>query len=497
MIEEPKVSTDRKRKRRRGRYEEVTRLFAAEMQQIGYAAEQIENGKHLWDDFVSKRHPRVAKPGVYAATVEYTIARLDFLEDVTQMDVARRYGVSVSSVTRVHNEVMRQLDIELFDERYSTMDSPLADLLGTDGLEAPLSELDEVSQFGLWAPPLVVDTQTAEKVLALPASDQTWSGCRESLRAYQVHPIPFRPDVVLWVEEVPEYILAQRVLLPDDDDGALLETLLDAMFTPAMGAPRRPRVVHVDDQWLAARLAEALEPLGIEVQEEITPVLEEILSHMEQSLLQELPRHTFFEVDGVTVETLDQFFHASARMLRAAPWAVARPDQAIAVDLHRWGFGRVCVSVIGAGQTERGIVVFRSAEDYLAFDELCEILPQADVTPMSTMMEVLTLSYQQGNLLDTNRRKEVLRHGWEVDDAQSFPRLVHTDADGIAIPLTPETYMAACACSDGVAPFIQGHPGLFSADRPELTTEVFHLPGWPEEEPVLVTAPHPDLVEFL
>ena len=468
------------------------------MQQIGYAAEQIENGKHLWEDFVRKRHPRVAKPGVYAASVEYTIARLDFLEDVTQLDVARRYGVSVSSVTRVHNEVMRQLDIALFDERYSSMDTPVVDMLcDGEGLMTPLSELDEVAHLGLWAPPLSVDAPTLARVRALPPADETWSGCRESLRAYQVHPVPFRPDVVLWVEESPELILAQRVLLPDDDDGALLETLLDAMFKPAVGAPRRPCSVRIDDQWLAGRLTEALEPLGIEVQEEPTPVVEEILGYMEQSLLQDLPRHTFFEVDDVTEETLEQFFHSSARLLRSAPWATVNPAQAIAVDLHRWGFDRVCVSIIGADETDRGLVVFRSAEDFLAFEELTELMPDTVVTPMSTMMEVLTLSFQQGNELDTNRRKEVLRYGWEVDDVRSFPRLMHTDADGIAIPLTPDTYKAACACGDGVARFTRGHPELFDRHRPELTTEVVHLPGWPEEEPVLITAPHPDLLEFL
>ena len=493
VIEEPSVPTDRTRKRRRGKYDEVSRLFAAEMQQIGYASEQIENGKHLWNDFVHKRHPRVAKPGVYAATVEYTIARMDFLADVTQVDVARRYGVSVSSVTRVHNELMRQLEIELFDERYSTMDSPLMDLLAE---VTPLSELDEAAQLGLWAPPLMLDARTVEKVCALPPSGETWSGCRESLRAYQVHPVPFRPDVVLWVEETSEQVLAQRVLLPDDDDGALLETLLDAMFTPTEGAPRRPHVVRIDDQWLAGRLFEALTPLGIEVEVEATPVVEEILGLMEQSLLQDLPRHTFFEVDGITVDTLEQFFHSSARLLRAAPWAMARPNQAIAVDLSRWGFDRVCVSIVGAGQSDRGIVIFRSAEDFLAFEELSEIMPDAVVTPYSTMMEVLTLSFQQGNELDTNRRKEVLRHGWEVDDALSFPRLVHADADGIAIPLTTDTYKAACACGDGLAQFTSGHPELFTLENSKLTSEVVHLPGYPEEEPVLVTAPHPDLVEF-
>ena len=255
--------------------------------------------------------------------------------------------------------------------------------------------------------------------------------------------------------------------------------------------------MRVDDQWLAGRLSEALGPLGVEVEEAPTPVVDEILGFMEQSLLQELPRDTFFEVDGVTEATLEQFFHSSARLLRAAPWAAAHPKQAVSVDLGRWGFGRVCVSVMGAGETERGIVVFRSAEDFLAFEELSEIMPDAVDSPLCTMMEVLTLSFRLGNQLETNRRKEVLKHGWEVDDVRSFPRLVHTDADGIAIPLTSDTYKAACACADGVAQFARAHHELFAGERPELTSEVVRLPAWPEEDPVLVTAPHPDLVEFL
>ena len=48
-----------------------------------------------------------------------------------------------------------------------------------------------------------------------------------------------------------------------------------------------------------------------------------------------------------------------------------------------------------------------------------------------------------------------------------------------------------------MAQFARAHHELFAGERPELTSEVVRLPAWPEEDPVLVTAPHPDLVEFL
>ena len=479
------------------KYDEVIRLFAEEMKQLGYAGEQIENGKHLWKDFFHKRRPRVAKPGVYAAAVEYTIARLDFLEDVTQVDVARRYGVSVSSVTRVFAEVMRLLQIDLFDERYCTMDSPFGDLLETDdGLLVPTRLLDDGSDLELWAPPLAAAPEVIEKVLQLPATGEVWGGCRESLRAYMVHPIPFRPDVVLWVDESLEMIINQRVLLPDEDDSALLEVLLDGMLTPAVGRPRRPELVTIDDRWYAVRLAEALEPMGISVEVEPTPVVKGILDYMEQSLNEDLPQHTFFEVEGITTQTLEQFFHSSARLLRAAPWSAVLPLQSIAVDLHRWGFDRLCVAVTGLGQQQRGLKIFRSAEDYLAYEEL-NAIHQGPLVEPCCIMELMTLSFQVGNLLDSNRRKEVFRHGWEVDNASSFPVLTHSDADDLPVPLTTETYKAVCACADGVARFTRGHPEIFASEKPPLTTEVVNLPGWPEEEPVLVTAPHPDLVAFI
>lgn len=479
-----------------GKYRQVALLFASEMSALGYAQEQIENGKSLWADFVRKRHPRVAKPGVYAATVEYAIARLDFLDSVTQVDVARRYGVSVSSVTRVYNELMHQLDIELFDERYCTIDTPLEAPPGTlEGLGLPQVLLGDVAQED--APePLALEPSALRRLKLLPAADETWSGCRESLRAYLVQPTPFRPDVALWVHEPSELIVGQKVLYPDEDEAAVLEGLVETMSHPAAGPARRPRRLRVEDEWLAGRLAPAVEPLEIEVLVEPTPVVEQILGYMETSLAAESTQDTFFETPEVCCDTVADFFHGAARLWRAAPWSVAGGQQVIAVDLHRWGYERACVSVFGGGEADPGLLIFRSMEEYLAFEELSDLDPRPDQAVMVPLVEVLAVTFMRGDALHRCRRKEVLRHGWEVECTTAYPLLAHTDADNICIPLSPQTYRAARACADSVSLFCAAHADVFRLESPRLTSEVVHLPGWADEEPVVVSAPHPDMLEF-
>ena len=72
----------------------VIDLLRQNLAEVGYNQEVIENAEYLWEDYGSLFDFKVKDPKVWAAAVEYTIARLEFREDQTQAKIAANYGVS-------------------------------------------------------------------------------------------------------------------------------------------------------------------------------------------------------------------------------------------------------------------------------------------------------------------------------------------------------------------------------------------------------------------
>ncbi len=96
----------------------VDTLLARRMAEDGYDYIQVESACRMWRDFARRRQFVIKKPEVWAAAIEYTIARLDFLEDVTQRKMADKYGVSEGVISDHFQNLCGSLNITHFDERY-------------------------------------------------------------------------------------------------------------------------------------------------------------------------------------------------------------------------------------------------------------------------------------------------------------------------------------------------------------------------------------------
>jgi transcription initiation factor TFIIIB Brf1 subunit/transcription initiation factor TFIIB len=77
----------------------------------------LKLARTLWVDFCAQRQPRVQKPAVYAAAVEYTLFRLAN-RSITQAELARRYGVTARAIAARHEEIREALALEPGDPRY-------------------------------------------------------------------------------------------------------------------------------------------------------------------------------------------------------------------------------------------------------------------------------------------------------------------------------------------------------------------------------------------
>jgi hypothetical protein len=101
----------------------VIDLLRQNLAEAGYNQEVIENAEYLWTDYIFSFDVKVKDPKVWAAAVEYTIARLEFRE-ATQAKIAAGYGVSEASVSGKYRLLCEGLGLCAFDERYSTVRNP-------------------------------------------------------------------------------------------------------------------------------------------------------------------------------------------------------------------------------------------------------------------------------------------------------------------------------------------------------------------------------------
>ncbi|HEX2677720.1 MAG TPA: tetratricopeptide repeat protein, partial [Polyangiales bacterium] len=91
--------------------ERVPRLLEVRMPEGGFSAARVECARTLWSDFIAHNEIRTSKPAVYAAAIEYAIAKLDGSAHVTQAELARRYGVAPRSISNRYDEIRAALEL--------------------------------------------------------------------------------------------------------------------------------------------------------------------------------------------------------------------------------------------------------------------------------------------------------------------------------------------------------------------------------------------------
>ena len=96
----------------------VVKMLASSMPQAGFSPEHVRRAQALWDDFHGRCLPRVAKPAVYAAAIEYAMAKLHEVPGVTQSALGHRYGVAPATISSRYGEIRSALALVPGDPRY-------------------------------------------------------------------------------------------------------------------------------------------------------------------------------------------------------------------------------------------------------------------------------------------------------------------------------------------------------------------------------------------
>lgn len=99
--------------------DEVMQLLQKNMDKAGFSPLQIDRAKVLWADVQLRCRPRVVKPEVCAAALEYAIAFIHRRPGHTQASIARRYGVAPTSVSTRYGQMRDALALRPGDPRYA------------------------------------------------------------------------------------------------------------------------------------------------------------------------------------------------------------------------------------------------------------------------------------------------------------------------------------------------------------------------------------------
>ena len=411
-----------------GRFAEVSALLRKQMHENGYACGHINNALSLWDDFVTEELPNFKKPSAYAAAVEYTIARLEDLHDITQSSLAKCYNVSAVSISKNAERIADVLALEHNDTRYVSPPAILS--IGPNGVLSSADFLEMMTSINVHPDSLnhsqiSLSSLEITRLKSLPTTDESWFGGRRTLDT-QVNDQPesFRPDLILWASSESGCVLGQQVTLPTNGDRFLLDTLVSTIREPSIGQPRLPARIILDDERIAHRISKTFAEVGVTVVLSDLPELDHLITEF-IAYIQQAPQTSYSDyLHGGELEPslLHKFCAGAANMAEAEPWTWLDDNVLFTLKLQQWGFDTPCAMVIGQCGIERGLLIFDSLDICRSFQQLSSFA-QSVGSSSQPNARILAINYERGADLNASARKQIMRHGWPLVSPDDHPVL--------------------------------------------------------------------------
>jgi tetratricopeptide (TPR) repeat protein len=97
----------------------VLRALERGMQSAGAPHVLLGRAEQVWRDYRARRpNVRVAKPEVHAAALEYAVSVMHGITGITQVGIAKRYGISSTALASRYTDIRSTLALEIGDPRY-------------------------------------------------------------------------------------------------------------------------------------------------------------------------------------------------------------------------------------------------------------------------------------------------------------------------------------------------------------------------------------------
>jgi Flp pilus assembly protein TadD len=98
---------------------DVLRALEQGMQAGGAPPALLSRAEKVWRDYRARRpRVRVTKPEVHAAALEYAVSVMHGITGVTQIGIAKRYGISSTALASRYTDIRSALELKVGDPRY-------------------------------------------------------------------------------------------------------------------------------------------------------------------------------------------------------------------------------------------------------------------------------------------------------------------------------------------------------------------------------------------
>ncbi|MFZ2493460.1 MAG: SEC-C metal-binding domain-containing protein [Thermoanaerobaculia bacterium] len=304
---------------------------------------------------------------------------------------------------------------------------------------------------------------SSQRVLAFVrpgAAETEWAGGRYFPNAeVREGSAVIRPEMILWVE--PSGPIVGITLVNPLEPVSATQSLAATMDAPLEGPPRRPHRIRVADETMAAELRASYPDLAVVVAPvpEVDAVFEEIRPGLES----QGNESSYFGDGDVSTDALGHLFQTASLLFRTAPWRYATEEQLLRVDIPRFGIEGACLCVIGEAGESRGILLFRSLDDFERFAESGgRALEGEDLADGGQRVVTLrSLSFDRKRDLPRAMVAEVERHRWAVAGANAYPVLYCLGPSFTPLEISEEDVRIITVCVRALLAFLVLHRDWF------------------------------------
>lgn len=298
------------------------------------------------------------------------------------------------------------------------------------------------------------------KVRRVPPSDGIieWLGARYHVpQSIRDGDETFQPDAVLWME-MPTGFLISATAIDPRKSVSFADLFEQAMGQVNDGIRPRPASIRVPSDGLAKELRRVAG--GIPVTVAPVPELDRVFYDLSEKTAAGV-QPSYLDDGSIPVDVVAEFFDAAQSLFYAAPWTVIQDHQLVGVDIPKLKVKGACLSVIGNAGESRGLLLFRSLEDYLSFGT------RRPKGRAKDRFSVRSMSFGPRKEPPPSMIREIKEHHWPIAGPQAYPSLFGLDRAMEPLPITARDYRIMTKLTLAFLVFFENYRSIFESDRPD------------------------------
>jgi len=272
-----------------------------------------------------------------------------------------------------------------------------------------------------------------------------------------------QPHVVMWMEMPSQFLLATTMIHPRTP-ASFAEVFEEAMQPAIAGVLPRPSSIRVPNDGLAKELRRVAG--GIPITVAPVPELDAVFAQLIEATAGDL-KPSYLGGGTIPAEVVAEFFEAAQALYHQGPWGLVLEHQLIGVDIPKLKIKGACLSVIGNIGESRGLLLFRSVDDFLAFGRRQPMGGRAKGFSMRSM------SFGSRKEIPSSMIREIKKHRWRVADSHAYPTLFGLNRAFGPLPITAHDYRIMTKLASAFLAFFKDYHRIFETDAPERIQRSF------------------------